>query len=86
MAGSGAIIGIAVGSVIVGVVILVFLTHFLRMWLRGPSSGSDSRKRLDGKVVAITGKRKFVFKKSQQVVKYDRDGMGLEFFDPLGYG
>jgi len=55
MAGSGAIIGIAVGSVIVGVVILVFLTHFLRMWLRGPSSGSDSRKRLDGKVVAITG-------------------------------
>ena len=53
---------IAVGSVIVGVVILVFLTHFLRMWLRGPSSGSDSRKRLDGKVVAITGKRKFVFK------------------------
>merc|ERR1711884_915306 len=53
--GTEAIIGITVGSVIAGVVIILFLTHFLRMWLRGPSIGSDCRKRLDGKVVAITG-------------------------------
>ena len=57
MPGTGAIVGIAVGSAIASVVILTFLTHFLRMWLRGPSSGTDNRKRLDGKVVAITGKR-----------------------------
>ena len=57
MPGTGAIVGIAVGSAIAGIVILTFLTHFLRMWLRGPSSGTDNRKRLDGKVVAITGKR-----------------------------
>ena len=57
--GTDAIIGIAVGSVIAGVVIIIFLTHFLRMWLRGPSLGSDCRKRLDGKVVAITGKQYF---------------------------
>ena len=59
MVGTGAIVGIAVGSVIAAIVILTFLTHFLRMWLRGPSIGTDSRKRLDGKVVAITGKNKF---------------------------
>lgn len=56
MVGTGAIVGITVGSVIAGLVILAFLTHFLRMWLRGPTAGSDHRKRLDGKVVAITGK------------------------------
>ena len=53
--GTGAIVGITVGSVIAGIIVLAFLTHFLRMWLRGPTLGSDSRKRLDGKVVAITG-------------------------------
>ena len=71
MVGTGAIVGIAVGSVIAGIVILTFLTHFLRMWLRGPTSGSDNRKRLDGKVVAITGKRNLSSQylvKSQQVV------------------
>ena len=57
--GTEAIIGITVGSVIAGGVIILFLTHFLRMWLRGPSIGSDCRKRLDGKVVAITGKQYF---------------------------
>ena len=58
--GTAAIIGITVGSVIAGVVIIIFLAHFLRMWLRGPSLGSDCRKRLDGKVVAITGKHYFL--------------------------
>lgn len=55
MVATGAIVGIAVGSVITGIAILAFLTHFLRMWLRGPTLGSDNRKRLDGKTVAITG-------------------------------
>ena len=56
MVGTGAIVGITVGSVIAALVIVAFLTNFLKMWLRGPTCGSDCRKRLDGKVVAITGK------------------------------
>lgn len=63
MVGTGAIVGITVGSVIAGIVILAFLTHFLRMWLRGPTIGSDNRKRLDGKVVAITGKHSTITQK-----------------------
>ena len=55
MVGTGAIVGITVGSVIAALVIVAFLTNFLKMWLRGPTCGSDCRKRLDGKVVAITG-------------------------------
>ena len=36
--------------------ILFVLLYFLRLWLRGPTTGSDNPKRLDGKVVVITGK------------------------------
>ena len=36
--------------------ILFVMLYFLRLWLRGPTTGSDSPKRLDGKVVVITGK------------------------------
>jgi hypothetical protein len=56
---SGAIIGITIGSVITAILVTALLTYFFRMWLRGPSKGSDNRKRLDGKVVAITGKKSF---------------------------
>jgi len=35
--------------------ILFVLLYFLRLWLRGPTTGSDNPKRLDGKVVVITG-------------------------------
>ena len=36
--------------------ILFVMLYFLRLWLRGPTTGSDNPKRLDGKVVVITGK------------------------------
>ena len=58
MVGTGAIVGITIGSVIAGIVILAFLTHFLRMLMRGPTCGY-LKKRLDGKTVAITGKYSF---------------------------
>ena len=35
--------------------ILFVMLYFLRLWLRGPTTGSDNPKRLDGKVVVITG-------------------------------
>lgn len=53
--GTGAIIGITIGSVITAVAVLALLFHVVKLWLRGPALGSDQRKRLEGKVVAITG-------------------------------
>ncbi len=54
--GTGAIIGISIGSVITAILVFALLFHFFRLWIRGPTRGSDNRKRLDGRVVAITGK------------------------------
>lgn len=51
----GAIVGIVIGSVITAILVLALLIHFFRLWIRGPLRGSDNKKRLDGKVVAITG-------------------------------
>ena len=31
--------------------------YFLRSWMRGPTTGSDNPKRLEGKLVVITGKK-----------------------------
>jgi len=53
--GTGAIVGITIGSVITAVLVLALLIYMFKLWLRGPTLGSDQRKRLDGKVVAITG-------------------------------
>ena len=57
--GTGAIVGITIGSVITAVLVLALLIYMFKLWLRGPTLGSDQRKRLDGKVVAITGKSIF---------------------------
>ncbi len=49
----GAIAGIVVASLVVLILAFVFV---LRRYLRGPTKGSDNIKRLDGKIVVITGK------------------------------
>ena len=42
---------------VIGVFHIIFIVlYFLRLWLRGPTTGSDNPKRLDGKLVVITGK------------------------------
>lgn len=53
--GTGAIVGITIGSFITAVLVFALLIYVFKLWLRGPTLGSDQRKRLDGKVVAITG-------------------------------
>ena len=52
----GEIAGIVIGCLI-GIPGLIFLILFLlRLWMRGPTKGSDNTKKLDGKLVVITGK------------------------------
>jgi hypothetical protein len=52
----GAVAGIVIGSLI-GIFLFFVLSLFLlRFWMRGPTKGSDNKKKLDGKTVAITGK------------------------------
>jgi len=41
--------------VIGGVHFIFICFYFLRSWMRGPTTGSDNPKRLDGKLVVITG-------------------------------
>ena len=53
----GEIAGICIG-VILGIPLLLFLMLLaLRIWMRGPTKGSDNPKKLDGKLVVITGKQ-----------------------------
>ena len=55
----GEIAGIVIGCLI-GIPLVIFLILFaLRMWMRGPTKGSDNTKKLDGKLVVITGKFNF---------------------------
>ncbi len=51
----GAIAGIVIGSIVGFVLLFVGLLFLLRIWMRGPTKGTDNKKKLDGKVVAITG-------------------------------
>ena len=51
------IIGIIIGCLI-GIPLFIFLVLYLfRLWMRGPTRGSDNPKKLDGKLVVITGKK-----------------------------
>ena len=49
------IIGIIVGSLIASAFVLALILYIVRLWIRGPMKGSDNRRRLDGRIVAITG-------------------------------
>lgn len=52
----GEIAGIVIGCLI-GIPGFIFLCLFLlRLWMRGPTRGSDNPNKLDGKLVVITGK------------------------------
>ena len=70
----GEIAGIVIGCLI-GIPLVIFLILFaLRMWMRGPTKGSDNTKKLDGKLVVITGKLNLVSSlkptKSQNVFSF----------------
>lgn len=46
---------IVIGSIVGFILLFGLLLYVLRLWMRGPTKGSDNKKKLDGKVVAITG-------------------------------
>ena len=52
----GELAGIVIGSLIAGIILIAVLIYGLRIWLRGPTKGSDVSVNLEDKVVVITGK------------------------------
>ncbi len=52
---------IVIGSIVGFVILFALLLYVLRLWMRGPTKGSDNKKKLDGKTVAITGNIHFLF-------------------------
>ena len=50
-----AIAFIVIGSLISAGLALSLLWYFLRLWIRGPTLGSDNKRKLYGFTVAITG-------------------------------
>jgi hypothetical protein len=46
---------IVLGSIVGFIILLILVLIGFRLWMRGPTKGSDNPKRLDGKVVVITG-------------------------------
>lgn len=51
----GEVAGVVIGCLI-GIPLLIFLILYaLKIWMQGPTKGSDNTKNLDGKVVVITG-------------------------------
>ena len=56
MALSGGEIAALVIGILVGIPLAIFLIMLaIRFWMRGPTKGSDNPKKLDGKLVVITG-------------------------------
>lgn len=56
---SGGAIAAAVICSLIGVPLVLFLLLFLlKKWMQGPTSGTDNQRKLDDKVVVITGKMK----------------------------
>ena len=51
----GEIAGIVIGALVGGVLVLWLLLYLLKIWLRGPTKGSDVDVNLENKVVVITG-------------------------------
>jgi len=50
-----AITFIVIGSLVTAALVLLLLAYFLRLWIRGPTLGSDNKRKLNGWTVAITG-------------------------------
>ena len=55
----GEIAAAVIGSIVGFVLLFIALLFLLRIWMRGPTKGTDNKKKLDGKVVAIPGKKSF---------------------------
>ncbi len=51
----GEVAGIVIGCLIGIPGAIALILFLLRLWMRGPTTGSDSTKKLDGKLVVITG-------------------------------
>ena len=47
--------GIAIGVIFAIVLILFLILYAFKIWMQGPTKGSDNPKKLDGKLVVITG-------------------------------
>ena len=51
----GEIAGIVIGSLIGGILLIALILYGIRIWLRGPTKGSNANVNLENKVVVITG-------------------------------
>ena len=51
----GEIVGIVLGALIGVPLVLFLMLYALKRWMQGPTKGSDNPKKLDGKLVVITG-------------------------------
>ena len=47
--------GVAVGASVGTLAVLALSLFGIRRWIRGPTKGTDNPKRLDNRVVVITG-------------------------------
>ena len=54
-----AIAFIVIGSFVTAALALSLLAYFLRLWIRGPTRGSDNERGLHGWTIAITGKTSY---------------------------
>ena len=52
---SGETAGIAIGIILAIVLVLFLMLYAFKIWMQGPTKGSDNPKKLDGKLVVITG-------------------------------
>ena len=51
----GEIVGIVLGVLICVPLVLFLMLYAFKRWMQGPTKGSDNPKKLDGKLVVITG-------------------------------
>ena len=51
----GEIAAAVIGALFAFALLFVAVVFLLRIWMRGPTKGTDNKKKLDGKIVAITG-------------------------------
>ena len=54
----GKIAGIVIGSLLGSALLIGLLLYALKIWMQGPTKGSDANVTLENKIVVITGKFK----------------------------
>ena len=55
MASGGAIAAAVICSLVGVPLVLFLLLYLLKKWMQGPTSGTDNQRKLDDKVIVITG-------------------------------